>query len=98
MSTKKADLDTKSCYGLIRAMSPEQCRAARGWLYWSQKDLAGRASVGLSTVKDFENGTRKPIANNLNALRAALEIEGIRFDSDPKDDRPIGIRFEGKPR
>lgn len=58
-------------------MSPEQVRAARGWLGWSQQDLAKRAQVGLSTVKDFENGSRKPIANNLNAIRRALEEAGI---------------------
>lgn len=60
-------------------MSPEQSRAARGWLGWSQKDLAERAHVGLSTVKDFESGSRTPIANNLNALQRALEDEGIRL-------------------
>jgi DNA-binding transcriptional regulator YiaG len=91
MSTKKDDLDTKSCYGLNEAMSPEQCRAARAWLGWSQQYLAKQASVGLSTVKDFENGSRKPIANNLNALRGALENERVRFDN------PMGIRIDGKP-
>jgi transcriptional regulator with XRE-family HTH domain len=64
-------------------MSPEQVRAARGWLGWSQQDLAGRAQVGLSTVKDFENGSRKPIANNLNAIRRAIEEAGITLLFDP---------------
>jgi DNA-binding transcriptional regulator YiaG len=90
VSTKKYDLDKKSCYGLMKAMSPEQCRAARGWLDWSQMDLAKRANVGLSTVKDFENGTRKPIANNLNALKQALESGGIRLIFRP-DGSPRGI-------
>jgi DNA-binding transcriptional regulator YiaG len=97
MSTKKDDLDTKSCCGLNEAMSPEQCRAARAWLGWSQQALATRAEVGLSTVKDFENGSRKPIANNRNALQGALEAAGIRFDNDPKGGHPIGIRIDGKP-
>lgn len=65
-------------------MSPEQCRAARSWLGWSQDELRKRASVGLSTVKDFEGGARKPIANNLNAIQKALEDGGIRFTSDPE--------------
>ncbi len=90
MSTKKDDLDTKSCCGLIKAMSPEQCRAARAWLGWSQQEFAKRARVGLSTVKDFENGSRNPIANNQNAMQSALEAGGMRFDPD-------GIRFDGKP-
>ena len=64
-----------------------------GWIR-SQQDLAKRASVGLSTVKDFENGSRKPIANNLNALRSALEAGGMRFENDPSGGEPIGIRVE----
>jgi transcriptional regulator with XRE-family HTH domain len=72
-------------------MSPEQSRAARGWLGWSQQDLAKRSSVGLSTVKDFENGNRTPIANNLNAIRRALESEGIEMIFGP-DGRASGIR------
>lgn len=65
-------------------MSPEQCRAARNWLGWSQDELRKRASVGLSTVKDFESGTRKPIPNNLAAIQKALEDGGIQFTSDPE--------------
>jgi transcriptional regulator with XRE-family HTH domain len=60
-------------------ISSEQCRAARAWLGWSQQELARRAHVGLSTIKDFERGDRKPIANNLNAIQSAIEAEGITF-------------------
>jgi ribosome-binding protein aMBF1 (putative translation factor) len=60
-------------------ISPEQCRAARGWLGWSQQELAQRARVGLSTVKDFERGDRKPIANNLAAMQSAIEAAGIEI-------------------
>jgi ribosome-binding protein aMBF1 (putative translation factor) len=60
-------------------LSPEQCRAARGWLDWSQEDLASRANVGLSTVRDFEKGRRTPIANNLAALERALTEAGLRL-------------------
>jgi transcriptional regulator with XRE-family HTH domain len=60
-------------------MTPEQCRAARGWLGWTQNELAGAAHVSHSTVKDFEAGKRVPIANNLAAIRAALETQGIGF-------------------
>lgn len=71
-------------------MSPEQCRAARAWLGWSQQELAKRASVGVSTVKDFENGQRTPIANNRQALQRAIESEGVQFKSDAAG-RPVGI-------
>jgi len=63
-------------------MSPEQSRAARGWLDWSQAELAAKASVSLSTVRDFEKGRRVPIANNLTAMKAALEGAGIAFVDD----------------
>jgi len=74
-------------------MSPEQVRAARGWLGWSQKDLAEKAHVGLSTLKDFENGNRRPIQNNLQAIQGALEGAGVRFLFGAED-RPTGISIE----
>lgn len=63
-------------------MKPEQSRAARGWLGWTQAELAEKARVGLSTVKDYEAGKRTPIANNLDAMRRALEACGIRFTDE----------------
>ena len=60
-------------------MSPEQCRAARGWLDMSQSDLAEAGGVSLSTVRDFEKKRRTPIGNNMAALVAALESKGIQF-------------------
>jgi len=77
VSTKIVDVDELYCYQL--AMTPEQCRAARGWLDWSQDDLANAGHVSLSTVRDFEKARHVPIANNLAAMRAALETEGIVF-------------------
>jgi len=71
-------------------MKPEQCRAARAWLDWSQTDLADRSHVALATVKDFERGKRNPVANNLRAIRAALESGGISF----LDGEPLGITFK----
>jgi len=88
MSTKKIDVDKNSSHGLNERMSPEQCRAARAWLGWSQQDLAKRAKVGLSTVKDFENGSRTPIANNLGAMQQALEAA----DMELTDGEKPGIR------
>lgn len=63
-------------------MSPEQVRAARNWLAWTQADLAEKAKVGLSTIKDYESGKRTPIANNLDAIQKALESGGISFGLD----------------
>ena len=74
-------------------MSPEQSRAARGWLGWSQTELARRASVSLSTVRDFETGARTPIANNIAAIRRAIEDAGISLVFD-KAGKPAGISYE----
>jgi transcriptional regulator with XRE-family HTH domain len=60
-------------------MSPEQVRAARSWLGWTQAELAEAANVGLSTVKDYESAKRTPIANNLEAIKRVLEKAGIKF-------------------
>jgi ribosome-binding protein aMBF1 (putative translation factor) len=76
-------------------LTPEQSRAARGWLDWSQEDLAKKASVSLSTVRDFEKGRRVPIPNNLAALEAALEGAGIALESDSHG-KAIGITRKGK--
>ena len=70
-------------------MSPEQCRAARAWIDWSQDDLAKAARVSLSTVRDYEKGRRTPIANNLGAMRVALEGMGFAFSE--KDESPQSL-------
>jgi len=71
-------------------MSPEQSRAARGWLGWSQSELAKRANVSLSTVYEFEKAQRTPTANNLGAMRRAIEAAGVRLVFS-KDGSPAGI-------
>jgi DNA-binding XRE family transcriptional regulator len=59
-------------------MTPEQSRAARGWLGWSQGELARKANASLSTVYEFEKG-RTPTPNNLASMRRAIEEGGIRL-------------------
>ncbi|MCV9965696.1 helix-turn-helix domain-containing protein [Pararhizobium sp. BT-229] len=60
-------------------MNPAQCRAARALVNWTQPHLAEAAGVSPSTLRDFESGKRVPIANNLAAIRTALEAAGITF-------------------
>lgn len=71
-------------------VSPEQCRAARAWLGWPQDELAKRAKVGLSTLKDFESGKRAPMRNNLEAIQHTIETAGLRL-AFRKDGTPLGI-------
>ncbi len=72
-------------------LTPEQSRAARGWLDWSQDDLAKRAHTSLSTVRDFEKGRRVPIKNNMDAIRLAFEMAGMTFLF--RGDTPLGVQF-----
>jgi DNA-binding transcriptional regulator YiaG len=77
-------------------LSPEQSRAARGWLGWSQAELAKRANVSLSTVRDFEKGRHAPIGNNLAALLRAFEVAGITMLA-AESGKPIGIAYRVAP-
>jgi DNA-binding transcriptional regulator YiaG len=60
-------------------LTPVHCRAARGALQISQEQLAVRAGVSLSTVRDFEAERRRPMKANLRALRQVLEEAGVEL-------------------
>jgi predicted transcriptional regulator len=79
-STKKVDCGPKIV--IFPCMEPEQVRAARNWLGWSQQELATRAHVGLSTIKDLESGKRRPMTNNAAAILTALEGAGMQITAD----------------
>ena len=64
---------------MTTTITPEQSRAGRGLLDWSQTELAERANLGQSTVRDFEAGRREPQINNLAAMRRAMEEAGVEF-------------------
>jgi DNA-binding transcriptional regulator YiaG len=64
-------------------MTPEQCRAARALLRWSQADLSNAAGIGFRTTSYFEARGKQPTTQeNRDALRAALERAGIVFTDD----------------
>ena len=75
-------------------MTPQHSRAARSWLGWSQTELAKRAKVSLSTVRDYETEKRNPIPNNIEAIRRAIEDAGIEFAYD-RSGNPAGILVRG---
>jgi len=60
-------------------LSPEQCRAARALLGWSQATLAMTAKVAKQTLADFERGARTPYRRTLIDIQSALEAEGVEF-------------------
>jgi DNA-binding XRE family transcriptional regulator len=60
-------------------LTPALCRAARGFLDWTQSDLAERSDVSRSTIRDFE-GSRHDIHRATAAqLCRAFEDAGIQF-------------------
>lgn len=72
-------------------LCPEQCRAARGLLDWSQEQLATAAGVSRSTIRDFE-GQRHELQRSSEALVvAALEQAGVRFLD--RDSEGPGVRL-----
>jgi predicted transcriptional regulator len=73
-------IETHKKYSLpAGAVTPEQCRAARAWLGWSQFELSRQANVALRSIAAFERGEQIPRANNLLAIRRAIESRGIRL-------------------
>jgi transcriptional regulator with XRE-family HTH domain len=58
---------------------PEQCRAARSLLNWSQEQLAALAGVSRSTIKDFECRRHTLHQATEKLLIKALEKGGVRL-------------------
>jgi DNA-binding transcriptional regulator YiaG len=72
-------------------MTPSQCRAARALIDLTQPKLAEAASVGLSTVVDFEKSRRAVSDTAKEAIRAALEAAGVEFL--PENGGGAGVRL-----
>lgn len=73
-----ADSQPKSLNSAQKAnISPGQCRAARGLLDISQRQLAEAAGVSLTAIKDFESNSRTPRPATLKAIQDAIERAGI---------------------
>ncbi|MCO5731456.1 helix-turn-helix transcriptional regulator [Rhizobium sp. SSA_523] len=85
-------------YGQLRPMgqpenstllTPALCRAARGFLDWTQADLADRSGVSRSTIRDYE-GSRHGVHRATEAqLRLAFERAGLDFIRSEAD--TIGV-------
>jgi transcriptional regulator with XRE-family HTH domain len=80
----------------MSSFSPGQCRAARGILDLSQAELSAKSKVAPKTIADFERGKRVPFANNLTAIRVALETEGVIFVDENGSEGP-GVRLKKRP-
>jgi DNA-binding XRE family transcriptional regulator len=72
-------------------LTPEQCRAARGLLDWTQEELAEWADVSRSTIRDFENGRHHLHPTTAAQVVAALESGGALLI--PSDEAGPGVRL-----
>jgi transcriptional regulator with XRE-family HTH domain len=80
-------------------LTPQQCRAARGLLGWTQEDLAERAGVSRSTVRGFEGGQHEPHRASAAVIRGALEAAGvILVEADEEAGPGVRLRRDGAPR
>ncbi|WP_180608042.1 helix-turn-helix transcriptional regulator [Agrobacterium vitis] len=70
-------------------LTPALCRAARGLLDWTQQDLAERAGVSRSTIKDYENCRHDLHRATAAQLSLALEGGGVVFIH--LDDGKVGL-------
>ena len=68
-------------------LTPALCRAARGFLHWTQSDLADHAGVSRSAIRDFEGNRHEPHRATEAQLRLALERGGVTF-VDMDEGRP----------
>jgi transcriptional regulator with XRE-family HTH domain len=81
-------------------MTPQQCRAARGLLDWSQQVLAERAGVGIVTIRQLEAEGHDPRRATLAVVRGAFEAAGVEFIDENGGGAGVRLRkpTEAKPK
>jgi transcriptional regulator with XRE-family HTH domain len=77
-------------------ITPQQVKAARQQLSWSQSDLAGHVGVSAATIWAFESGRAHYSTLDLNHVRAALESAGVIFVEENGEGPGVRLR-KGKP-
>ena len=80
--------------GRLTVLIPQQIKAARALLGWSQTDLAKSAGVGEMTVKRFEaqQNQRSGTIASVERIQSALQKAGIEF-IDADGEKGPGVRL-----
>lgn len=79
----------------MSALLPEQCRAARGLLNWSQEELAEAAGVSRSTVRDFECRRHELHRGTESLILRVLSEAGVAIiGSEPGPHAGPGVRLK----
>ena len=77
-----------------RVLKPEQCRAARALLGWTQAELAERTGLARKTIADFECNLRSFHFRTLRDITSAFEASGIEFTwGEGPAEESLGIRL-----
>lgn len=71
-------------------ITPEQCRAARALLDWTQSQLAEHVSMSVLSIRSFEKG-RDMRESNRKLLTMTLESAGVEFI--PENGGGPGVRL-----
>ncbi len=77
-------------------LTPEQCRAARGLLDWTQEQLAEAAGVSRSTVRDFEKERHHLNRSSEQLIVEAFERAGVMLIAaagEGAEDPGAGVRL-----
>lgn len=79
-------------------MTGEQIRAARALLKWSAKKLADESGIGWATIQRLESkdGPLAGYADTHEAIRKALEAQGIQFLEDGQVAAGPGVAVRGE--
>ena len=60
-------------------VTPDQIRAGRALINWSQADLAERSGLARPTIVNIENGAQLPEFKTLEKIVSAFDTVGIQF-------------------
>lgn len=77
-------------------MTPEQLRMARGALRIGVRDLAEMAGISFTTINRFETEKGGLQHASAEAIRKALEAEGIQFLENGQVAGGSGVALKGK--
>ena len=73
-------------------LKPQQIRAARALLDWSQDDLAEASCLSIATIRKLESGSISPRGKTQTSLFSAFDEAGLEFlDPDGVRHRPEEI-------
>jgi transcriptional regulator with XRE-family HTH domain len=76
------------------SISAGQCRAARAFLGWTQRELESRSGVSKKSIADFERGASIPYPRTMEDLVETFEEAGIEFQAPQEGVAGPGLRLK----